>query len=100
MTVSMISFITVAAGILATIGLGGILLAAAASKDPDLSGRCFKVGLHALCLGGLVLLVGSVAGWAGANAMFGGLMMVLFGTDAKLLPANKSRTAVSHDPVD
>jgi hypothetical protein len=96
---SMISFITVAAGILATIGLGGILLAAA-STDPDRGDRRFKVGLHALCLGGLVLLVGSVAGWAGAKAMFGGLMMVLFGADTKLVPANKTRTAVPYESAD
>ncbi len=96
---SMISFITVAAGILATVGLGGILLGAAA-KDPDRSGRCAKVGLHALCLGGLVLLVGSVAGWSGADAMFCGLMMVLFGADAKLLPANQRKPAVPHESAD
>ncbi len=99
MTISMISFITVAAGVLATIGLGGILLAAAA-KDPDRRDRRFKVGLSALCLGGLVLLVGSVAGWSGADAMFGGLMMVLFGADAKLLPANQRKTAVPHESAD
>jgi hypothetical protein len=96
---SMISFITVAAGILATIGLGGILLAAAA-KDPERSGRCFKVGMNALCLGGLVLLVGSVAGWSGADAMFGGLLMVLFGADAKFLPANQRKPAVPHESAD
>jgi hypothetical protein len=80
------SIVTLAAGILATAGLGAMVLTARA-QDTVRHVRFYNLGKYALCLGGLVLMVGSVAGWSGAGAMVCGLLIVAFGADARQLPA-------------
>lgn len=90
---SMTWFATLAAGVLACVGLGGILTAVAL-KDPCRRKRSFRLGTYGLTLGGLVLMLGSIAGWLGSSEMFGGLLMVVFGTGSALLPTKASKAKI------
>ena len=92
---SMTAIVTLAAGILGTIGLGGILCAGSTSDEARRE-WLFRLGAGGLTIGGLVLMVGSLLDWQGSDAMFLGLMMVVFGVDAKVLPGNSCTSKQSH----
>jgi hypothetical protein len=89
---------TLAAGVLATIGLGSVLLASAI-KEEALRQRLFNLGASGLTICGAVLMVGSLFGWQNADAIFLGLLLVVFGSDAKLLPGNSCRQTASQTPA-
>lgn len=90
-------FLTVAAGLLAAIGLGAVLIGASlrrgANGGSDRGRGMFRVGTVALTLAGLVLLLGSMIGIDTPSGMFAGLMLVLFGTTVSLPPARTGATA-------
>ena len=73
------ALITLAAGILAMVGLFGILLAAAAPRLPARQ-RVFRTGSVAMGLAGVVLLLGGLMGHADMGQMVGGFMLIVFGT--------------------
>ena len=85
MTTTMTELTTLAAGILSAVGLGAVLLSAATDDRQQLR-KLFRLGTYGLNLGGLVLMVGAVAGWQGADAMFCGLLMVVLGTGTQVYP--------------
>ena len=82
---SMTWFATMAAGLLAMIGLGGVFAGILLKAEPRRR-QVFRIGTVGLTLSGLVLLLGSLIGWLGSNEMFGGLLLVVFGTGASLMP--------------
>jgi hypothetical protein len=61
-------------------------------RQPALRRRSFRVGSVAMTIAGVVLMVASLAGLAATDQIFGGLMMVLFGTGVSL-PAFKGAAA-------
>jgi hypothetical protein len=83
-------FVTLAAGVLASVGMGGLVMAAA-SKDAGRRTRSLRVGAGGLTVAGLVVMVGGVAGWIAPSEVYGGILMVLFGTGLRLPPARTSR---------
>jgi hypothetical protein len=91
---------TLAAGILAAVGAGaGAVLCAAPLGEGPRRRWLFTVGSYGVNIGGLVLMIGSVAGWQGADAMFCGLLMVVFGTGTQCAPANKPSAAPASETV-
>jgi hypothetical protein len=88
---SVIWFATLAAGLLASIGVVGVFVAAV-SKNPGVRKASFKVGTYGFTLGGLALMLGGAAGWFESKLFFGGLLMVLVGTGSNLLPTAISKT--------
>jgi hypothetical protein len=90
----MVGFATLAAGVLAAIGAVGVVIAAV-SKDGSPRRLSFKVGAYGLALGGVVLMLGGLAGWFRPTDAFGGLLMVVFATGSNVLPAQKAGSASS-----
>lgn len=86
MTVAMI--MTVMAGLLSAIGLGGVLIGAA-RPGREGSKRIFLIGSMSLTLAGLVMLVSGMIGVGGTSELFGGLMLIIFGTSITL-PAHRA----------
>ncbi len=82
---SMTWFATLSAGLLALVGLGAVFTAFVLRTEPRRS-TVFRIGTVGLTLAGLVLMLGSVIGWLGSNEMFGGLMLLVFGTGSSLVP--------------
>jgi hypothetical protein len=78
-------FATLVAGLLSMIGLGGIFTGVVLRAE-RLRSRAFRIGTVALTFSGLVLMLGSLIGWLGTNEMFGGLLLLMFGTGARLMP--------------
>ncbi len=94
---SMAWFAALATGVLASIGIGGIIMAVV-FRDAGRRQLSFRVGAIGLTLGGLVLMLGAVAGGLESKAVFGGLLMVLFGTGSNLLPPNTPGAQTSEPP--
>jgi hypothetical protein len=76
---------TLAAGVLSAVGLGAVLLSAA-TEDAQHLRKLLRLGTYGLNLGGLVLMIGAIAGWQGDDAMFCGLLMVVLGTGMQVYP--------------
>ena len=89
--------ITIIAGMLALIGLVGIL-AGAAGQRSLLRARIFRTGSVAMGSAGLVLLLGGLLGAADTGQIFGGLMLLIFGT-AVSLPATKGAATPESAPT-
>ncbi len=89
---------SLAAGILAAIGAGAILVSVTQGDGPRRQGL-LKLGTYAIGMGGLVLMVGSIAGWQGADAMFCGLLMVVFGTGTEYVSADKRGADKPSEPI-
>lgn len=81
MTLSMI--ITVAAGLFSAIGLGGVLIGASFANRAG-GRRSFLIGSAALTLAGLVMLLAGLTGIGGTSELFGGFMLLIFGTTVTL----------------
>ena len=79
--------ISIIAGVLAAIGLAGIMVGASGQRTPWRA-RTFRTGSIAMGSAGLVLLLGGLLGVADTGQIFGGLMLLIFGT-AVSLPATK-----------
>lgn len=75
--------VTVVSGILATVGLGGIM-SAAALKGPLARQLSLRIGSVAMTAAGLLQIVASLSGYGAPDAAFGGFMMMLFGTGVSL----------------
>lgn len=75
--------VTIAIGLLAAIGLAGMLVGAAMGTAPWRHGS-FRLGRVAMTGAGVLSLVAGLAGLAPVEQVLGGLMMVLFGTGASL----------------
>jgi len=86
-------FITVSAATLAAIGLAGLLLSAGMTNG-DRRRQALRVGTRAMGLSGLTLMLGGLVGWADTNALFGGLIMVVFASGVSLPPTSAATTAV------
>lgn len=86
MTLAMI--MTVTAGVFAAVGLGGVLIGASHAHSAG-GKRSFLIGSMALALAGLVMLVSGMTGLGGSSELFGGLMLLIFGT-AITLPARRA----------
>lgn len=89
--------VTIMAGVLAAIGIGGMLTGAASRREPFRQ-RSFRVGCVAMGLGGLVLLLAGLAGYGDSGQIFGGLMLLIFGT-AVSLPARAGAAAAGQAPT-
>jgi hypothetical protein len=76
----------VAVGLLALVGASGLLIAAI-FKDDSSRRMIFKVGTYGLILTGLALMLGSMSNLFGSNELFDGLLLIVFGTGAEMLPA-------------
>jgi hypothetical protein len=88
--------VTITVGLLAALGLAGILVGAAL-RQPGPRRRSFRVGSVAMTIAGVLLMLASLVGLAGTDQLFGGLMMALFGTGASL-PAVKDAAAAAAQP--
>jgi len=86
------SLIVIAASVVAAFG-GAELLATATNKDPAQRERRLRRATYGLTLGGLLLMIGSIVGWCGNDALFGGLMMLTLGTGIEVAPAERSAPA-------
>jgi peptidoglycan/LPS O-acetylase OafA/YrhL len=76
----------VAVGLLALVGASSLLIAAI-FKDDSSRRMIFKVGTYGLILTGLALMLGSMSKLFGSNELFDGLLLIVFGTGAEMLPA-------------
>jgi hypothetical protein len=94
---SMSWFMAVAAGLSATIGAGGLFMASL-FRDDRRRRLTFKVGTYGLTMGGLLLMLGSVAGVFGPQELWGGLLMAVFGTGSSILPRRRSNPQTSDRP--
>ena len=94
---TMTSSISILAGVLAAIGLAGIMVGASGQRT-SLRARTFRAGSIAMGSAGLVLLFGGLLGVADTGQIFGGLMLLIFGT-AVSLPATKSTVASESAPT-
>jgi len=75
-----------AVGLIVLVG-ASCLFIAAIFKDESNRRITFKAGTYGLTLGGMALMVGSMFKLFGSNELFDGLLLVLFGTGAEMLPA-------------
>ncbi len=91
-------FLALAAGILASIGVVGLFMTAA-FKDEGRRNLCFRVGASGFTLGGLVLMLGAVAGQLETSCLYGGLLMAVFGTGANLLPSRMYKAENPDEPA-
>jgi hypothetical protein len=89
--------VTVFVGLLATVGIGGIIGGAAATA-PSVRRRSFTVGSVAMTVAGVALMLSSIAGLKDTNALLGGFMMMIFGTGVSL-PTLKGRSSGGDDEV-
>ena len=78
--------ITLLGGLLAAVGLLGVLGGAAMPAGAGRL-RVFRVGAVALTLAGLVELAGSLAGVGGSDSLVIGMMLRVFGTGVSAGPA-------------
>ena len=90
MTVDVV--ITIAAGILAAVGLGGILVGAAYAGAPKRF-AIFRAGSGSMAAAGIVLLLAGITGHADFGQMSGGLMLLIFGTAVSLPQETPGGTA-------
>ncbi len=77
------TIVTLVAGLLAALGFSGILFGAAVRTSPHRQ-RIFRFGSIAMAVGGLVLMLGAMIGVSDGSNLFGGLMMLIFGTAVSL----------------
>jgi len=77
------SLITITVGLLAAIGLVGIFGGAVRARQSG-GKRSFRIGSIAMTLAGLVLMLASITGVVEGDKIFGGLMMLIFGTSVAL----------------
>ena len=82
--------ITLLAGLLAAVGLFGVLGGAAMPAGAGRL-RVFRVGAVALTLAGLVECAGSIAGAAGTDALVIGILLLVFGTGVSIGPARPGK---------
>ena len=87
--------ITLLAGILSLTGLIGIV-AGAAGQRTTLRKRAFRVGSVAMGMAGLVLLLGGLFGVADTGQMFGGVMLLIFGTAVGLPAATEAKATAEN----
>ena len=76
-------YVTLVTGVLALIGLVGII-GGAASNGTAGGVRLFRVGAAAMTLAGLAGIIAGLFGIVEASQLFGGLMMLIFGTSVSL----------------
>ena len=89
---SMMFAISLTTGFLALIGLCGILMGATLTSL-QARHRIFRIGTVAMTAAGLIMLLGGLIGFADAGMIFGGLMLVIFGT-ATSLPKDSDPASV------
>jgi hypothetical protein len=89
---------TLAAGIFASIGACG-LFAFAFFKDDGRRRSAFRLATLGFTIGGLVMMLAAVAGVLGAQELFGGLLLVLFGTGSSVLSAKALSPAPPEEPT-
>jgi hypothetical protein len=75
--------VSLAAGMLAAIGLVGII-GGASSRRTAAGRRWFRIGSIAMTIAGLAAMVAGLGGIGGVDQLFGGLMMTIFGTAVSL----------------
>jgi hypothetical protein len=80
----------VVVGLIALVGVSGFLVAAI-FKDENNRRISFKAGTYGLTLAGMTLMVGSMFKLFGSSELFYGLLLVVFGTGAEMLPAKRDR---------
>ncbi len=80
----------VAVGLIALVGVSGFLVAAI-FKDENNRRISFKAGTCGLTLTGMTLMVGSMFKLFGSSELFYGLLLVVLGTGAEMLPAERDR---------
>ncbi len=92
-------FATLAAGAFASLGACG-LFASAFFKEAGRRRFVFRVGAFGFTIGGLVLMLGTVAGILGSKELFDGLLLVMFGTGSSVIlvktPRSSKPDEVSH----
>jgi len=76
---SMTWFVTALAGLFGSIGIVFMVLGGVVSPS-ERRARLWKIGGVGMATGGLVLALGSLVGWVGNTELFGGLLMILFGS--------------------
>ncbi len=85
-------FATTAAGVFASLGACG-LFASAFFKEARRRRVIFRAATLGFTIGGLVLMLAGVAGVLGSKELFGGLLLVVFGTGSSVFPVRTSRPA-------
>jgi hypothetical protein len=78
----------VAVGLILVVG-ASCLLITAILKDDRSRRISFKAGTYGLTLSGMALMVGSMFNLFGSNELYYGLLLVVFGTGAEILPAER-----------
>ncbi len=81
-------YVSLVIGVLALIGLVGII-GGASMRGKSVKGaasgqRIFRVGAVAMTIAGLVGILAGLFGVVGTDQVFGGLMMLIFGTAVSL----------------
>ena len=76
---SMTFFVTALAGLFGSIGIVFMFLGGVVSAS-ERRAALWKIGGVGMATGGLVLALSSLVGWAGNDELFGGLLMILFGS--------------------
>jgi len=89
-------FVKLGAVVFASLGVCG-LFASVFFKSLGLRTLIFKGGTLGLTLGGLFIMLASALGALDSKALFGGLLLVLFGTGSSLLPPKTSRPPPSDE---
>ncbi len=85
---SLTEFVTLVAGTMGCVGLTAGFVSAVTQR-PERRRRAFRGACWSFTSGGLILMLGGLAGLADQNAFFGGFMMMLFGCGASL-PADRA----------
>jgi len=92
-------YVTFCAGVLATVGLVGIF-AGAWLRSAPVGARSFAIGRVAMGLAGLLMLLAWLVGAAEIDQLFGGLMLLIFGTAVSLPVATPEHGSPDHGSPD
>ncbi len=100
-------YVTLVSGLLALIGLVGIISGASMRGRMAKGGvgraasgqRVFRTGAAAMTMAGLVGILAGVFGIVGTDQIFGGLMMLIFGTAVSLPKQGSALNRAAPAPI-
>lgn len=83
LTMDLAFWVALISALLAAVGLMGIIGGASFAGRP-VGPRVFRIGSMAMTAAGIIVLVSSLADLLSADQLFGGVMMIIFGTAVSL----------------